>query len=180
MTATATSSTNINLSWAASPTSGVTYSVFRGTSSTFTPSTSNQIASGLGTLTYSDSALSAATTYYYFVQAAKGGVNSSSSNQASATTSAASTATKINCGTNTAASPFVADVNFTGGSFATATTNAIDLGAVTNPAPMAVYQTARKGTFSYTIGGFAASSSHVVRLHFAETWHGAAACVPSM
>jgi hypothetical protein len=173
LTATATSSSNINLSWTASSTSGVTYDVFRGTSSTFTPSTSNQIAGAVGTLTYSDSGLSAATTYYYFVQASKGGVSSASSNQASATTSASS-ATQINCGTNTAVSPFVADVNFTGGSFATATANTIDLSAVTNPAPMAVYQTARKGTFSYTIGGFAPSSSHVVRLHFAEIWHGAA------
>jgi hypothetical protein len=53
---------------------------------------------------------------------------------------------------------------------------------VTNPAPAAVYQSARDAvsnpaggaapgtTFSYTIGGLAANSSHTVRLHFAETF----------
>jgi len=165
--ATATSSSNINLSWTASPTSGVTYSVFRSTSSTFTASGSSQIASGLGGLTYSDSALSGSTTYYYFVQAAKGGVNSTSSNQANATTSA-STGTKINCG-GVAVSPFVADVDFTGGNMINHA-NTIDVSGVTNPAPAAVYQTARTATFSYTIPGFAASSSHLVRLHFCETY----------
>src|SRR5260370_2750507 len=35
---------------------------------------------------------------------------------------------------------------------------------------MAVYQTARIGTFSYVIPGFAPGSSQKVRLHFAETF----------
>ena len=48
--------------------------------------------------------------------------------------------------------------------------NSIDVSGVTNPAPVAVYQTSRLGTFSYTIPGFAAGSSHTVRLHFAETF----------
>jgi len=50
------------------------------------------------------------------------------------------------------------------------------LSGVTNPAPMAVYQTARIGTFSYRIpsAAFAAGSSHTVRLHFAETFWTAA------
>jgi len=49
-------------------------------------------------------------------------------------------------------------------------TNTIDLSGVTNPAPMAVYQTGRIGNFTYTIPGFSAGSSHTVRLHFAETF----------
>jgi hypothetical protein len=167
LAATATSSSNINLSWSASSTSGVTYSVFRGTTASFVAAASNQIASGLGGLTYSDSALSGSTTYYYFVQAVIGGVNSASSNQASATTSASS-ATKINSG-GAAVSPFVADVDFTGGTTINHA-NTIDTSAVTNPAPAAVYQTARVGNFSYTIPGFAANSSHLVRLHFCETY----------
>jgi len=52
--------------------------------------------------------------------------------------------------------------------------NTIDLSGVTNPAPMAVYQTARVGNFTYTIPGFAAGSSHTVRLHFAETFFASA------
>jgi hypothetical protein len=49
-------------------------------------------------------------------------------------------------------------------------TDTIDTSAVTNPAPMAVYQTGRTGTFSYTIPGYTASSSHKIRLHFCETY----------
>ena len=33
-----------------------------------------------------------------------------------------------------------------------------------------MYQTARTGTASYTIPGFTAGSTHLVRLHFAETY----------
>jgi hypothetical protein len=41
---------------------------------------------------------------------------------------------------------------------------------VINPAPAQVYQTARLGNFTYTVGGFAAGSAHAVRLHFCETY----------
>jgi len=66
----------------------------------------------------------------------------------------------------------VADVDFSGGGTINHA-NTIDLSGVTNPAPMAVYQTARVGNFSYTLPGFAAASSHTVRLHFAETFFSA-------
>jgi hypothetical protein len=68
-------------------------------------------------------------------------------------------------------SPFVADTGFTGGSTINHA-NTIDVSGVTNPAPTAVYQTARIGNFTYTIPAtaFAAGSSHTVRLHFAETF----------
>jgi len=79
---------------------------------------------------------------------------------------------QINAG-GLAVYPFVADEDFTGGS-TTITANAIDTSKVTNPAPAAVYQTARTGNFSYTIAGFTPGSSHVVRLHFAETQFAAA------
>jgi hypothetical protein len=70
-------------------------------------------------------------------------------------------------------SPFAADMDFTGGGTINHA-NTIDLSAVANPAPMAVYQTARIGSFKYTIPGFTAGSSHTVRLHFAETYWTAA------
>src|SRR5262249_32298819 len=88
LTATATSSSQINLSWTASPTGGVTYTVFRSTTSTFTPSENNDIANGLTTTTFGDSGLTGSTTYYYYVQAVTaGGASSNSSNEANATTS---------------------------------------------------------------------------------------------
>ncbi|MFZ3200919.1 MAG: malectin domain-containing carbohydrate-binding protein [Candidatus Acidiferrales bacterium] len=172
--ATAISSSQINLSWTAS-TAGtgctITYNVYSSTTSGFTPSTSNEIASGVTTTTYSNTGLAASTTYYYLVEAVDSFGSSGPSNQASATTSASSgscTSICINSG-GPLVSPFVADEDFTGGGTITHT-NTIDLSHVTNPAPMAVYQKGRDGNFTYTIGGFTANSMHTVRLHFAETY----------
>ena len=75
---------------------------------------------------------------------------------------------KINTG-GPAVAPFVADQYFTGGGTA-GTGNTIDLSGVTNPAPMAVYQTNRFGNFDYTVGGLPTTGSYTVRLHFAETY----------
>jgi len=81
-------------------------------------------------------------------------------------------ASAIDCG-GPAAAPYVADVDFTGGSTINHAST-IDLSGVTNPAPAAVYQSGRIGNFSYTIPGFAPNSSHTVRLHFAETYFSSA------
>jgi glucosylceramidase len=88
LTATTASSSQINLSWTASTTSGVTYAVYGSTSSGFTPSSSNQIASGLSGTTYSNTGLTSGTAYYYVVEAANSNGNSAPSNQATATTTA--------------------------------------------------------------------------------------------
>ena len=176
LNATATSNTQINLNWTASTASGCTisYKVFRSTTSGFTPSSSNQIASGVSGTTFSDSGLTCNTTYFYLAEGSDSAGTSAASNQASATTQTCPTgAIQINSG-GPAVSPFVADEEFAGGS-AINHANTIDLSGVTNPAPMAVYQTARIGSFTYTItNGFAAGSSHTVRLHFAETYWTAA------
>ncbi|HTC93911.1 MAG TPA: thaumatin family protein [Terriglobales bacterium] len=167
------SSSAIDLSWKASPASGVTYDVFRSTTSGFTPSTSNQIASGVTSTAFSDSGLTCNTAYFYLVEAADSGGTSSPSNQAGATTQACMVApVQINAG-GPAVSPFTADKDFAGGSTINHA-NTINLSGVTNPAPMAVYQTARIGTFTYTIPGFTVGSSHTVRLHFAEIYWGTA------
>ena len=171
--ATAASSTQINLSWTASTASGCTisYNVFRSTTSGFTPSSSNQIATGVSGTSFPNTGLTANTTYFYLVEATDTAGTSAASNQASATTLPA-TALQINCG-GPAVSPFVADEFFAGGATINHP-NTIDLSGVTNPAPMAVYQTARIASFTYTIPGFTAGSSHTVRLHFAETYWGTA------
>jgi len=77
-------------------------------------------------------------------------------------------AIQINAG-GPAVAPYVADVDFAGGG-TISHANTIDVSGVTNPAPAAVYQTARTGTFTYTIPGFTANSSHTVRLHMCETF----------
>jgi len=175
LTATDISSSQINLSWTAS-TAGtgctITYNVYQSTTSGFTPSSSNQIATGVTTTTYSATGLTASTTYYYLVEGVDQVGSSAASNQASATTSAASTSCSSICidsGATTGTSPWVADEDFSGGTTIDHK-NTINTSEVTNPAPAVVYQTARIDTFTYTIGGFTATSSHNVRLHFCETY----------
>jgi hypothetical protein len=179
LTATAVSSSEINLTWAASTTSGVTCTVMRNGSVTTT---------GVTGTAFSDTGLLASTTYSYTVEAVGSSGTSSPSNLATATTEACTTncppplSVAINAG-GPAESPFVADEDFTGGSTIDHA-NTINTSKVTNPAPAAVYQTARVGAttasgvgapFTYTIPGFTAGSSHTVRLHFAETYFSAPA-----
>jgi hypothetical protein len=174
LSATTASSSQINLSWTASTApSGCTvgsYSVYRSTTAGFTPSSSNLIASGINGTIFDDTIALCATAYHYAVAAFDSAGGSAASAQASATTSACPTTSnvQINAG-GPAVAPFVADVDFSGGGTINHA-NTINLSGVTNPAPMAVYQTARTGNFSYTISGFSPGGSHTVRLHFAETF----------
>ena len=75
---------------------------------------------------------------------------------------------QINSG-GPAVAPFIADTDFNGGSTVTSN-NTITTSGVTNPAPQAVYQSNRYGTFSYIVPGLNANASYTVRLHFAETY----------
>jgi hypothetical protein len=74
---------------------------------------------------------------------------------------------QINCG-GPLVEPFLADDNFSGGSPRTRT-NTIDMSAVYEPAPMAVYQSQRFGDFTYTFNGFIPAAFNTIRLHFADT-----------
>jgi hypothetical protein len=85
LTATAVSYFQINLNWGGIVQSGVTYNVYRSTTSGFTPSPSNLIAT-LSTTTYADTGLTATTTYYYVVETFYANEVSPASNQASTTT----------------------------------------------------------------------------------------------
>jgi Malectin domain len=146
------------------------YSVFRSTTSGFTPSGANQVASGVAAIGYDDTTASCGTTYYYLVEAVDSAGASAPSAQASAVTAVCpiASAVAINCG-GPAAGSFSADADFAGGGTINHA-NAIDLSRAANPAPAQVYQTGRTGNFSYTLSGFAPSSAHTVRLHFAETY----------
>lgn len=67
---------------------------------------------------------------------------------------------------------FAADVEFSGGT-PYGTTAAVDMSAVSDPAPQAVYQSVRYGNdFSYTVPGLTPSNSYKVRLHFNELYWG--------
>ena len=89
LTAIASSSSQINLAWTASPTGGVTYNVYSSTTSGFTPSAGNRIATGVTATSYSHSGLAPSTVHYYRVTAQNSAGESTPSNQASATTQAA-------------------------------------------------------------------------------------------
>lgn len=178
LTATASSSTIIGLSWTAvTPPANCTissYNIYRSTTSGFTPSASNLVASGVTTPSYSNTGLTAATTYYYVVEALDAEGNSAASAQASATTTATGgDFVAINSGGPAVSNSgggdvsFVADEDVSGGG-ADTSGNTITTAGVANAAPMAVYQTERAGTFTYTIPGLVAGSTHTVLLHFAE------------
>lgn len=91
---TAASSSVINLSWNADTAPAnctiAGYNVYRSTTSGFTPSSANLIASGVTATSYSDSGLSPSTTYYYAVEAVDAAGASNPSAQAAAMTSAPS------------------------------------------------------------------------------------------
>ena len=86
----------------------------------------------------------------------------------SVTVSTSTPVYRINSG-GSAASPFTADQYYSGGT-ASSTTSAITMTGVTNPAPQAVYQSERYGTFSYTLPGLVVGAQYTVRLHFAEIY----------
>jgi hypothetical protein len=174
MTAVAASTNQVNLNWTASPTPNVTYTVFRSQEADFRPTAANEIATGLTALSYMDTAANPATTYYYAVEVIGNGGVSTASNFATATTpTAGGTITtnvlEIRTGGTAAVGNWVADEDFSGGT-ATSTTAAVNTSRVANPAPEAVYQTNRFGTFTYTIPGFTPGQTYIVDLHFAETF----------
>jgi len=176
LTATTASSSQIDLAWTASTTSGVTYTIYRSTTNGFTPAAANQIASGLTNLSLSNTGLATATTYYYKVAAVSSAGVSPASNQASATTSGGGGnggPISINSGGGTAGT-FVADIAVSGGSTAS-TAATIDTSLVPAPVPpQGVFQTERYGTFTYTLPGLTAGRNYTVALYFAETYWDAA------
>ncbi len=91
LSAVAVSSSQINLTWTASLTSGMTYNVYRSQTSSFAPSVSTKIATGVTGTSYQNSGLPASTTYYFLVTAANANGESGASNQAAGTTQSIAT-----------------------------------------------------------------------------------------
>ena len=88
----------IGLTWApvtSPPNCLVTYNVYRSTTSGFTPSSANLIASGLTSGTYSNTGLAASTTYYYAIAAVDADGASAPSPQASAETHSATSCVSV-------------------------------------------------------------------------------------
>ena len=168
---TVASSTQINLSWTASATSGVTYTVLRN---------GTAVADGLTATAYNDSGLTPSTTYSYTIEAVDSAGTSMASNTATATTfdvnctsGCGSDVLAISAG-GPAADVYSADEDFNGGN-ASSTGATINTSGVTNPAPQSVYQHQRVGNnFTYTLPGLTPGASYTVRLHFDEFYWTAA------
>ncbi len=135
LTATASSSSAINLSWTATTApSGCSisaYKVFRSTTSGFTPSTSNQIASVASGTTFGDTGLSASTTYYYVIEAVDSEGSSTASAQASAETEAST-------GGSFTLAPSASSLPVTQGTTATDTITVTDTGGFSGAVTLAV------------------------------------------
>lgn len=177
--ATANSSSQITVTWGTTTATGCTVyaTVLRATASTG-PYT--QIATGIPagtTLQYVDTGLAPATTYYYEVKSYDTvGTTDPSAWTSAETFPSSSEFIAIDCdgpGASNAGggdATFVADADFSGGGSASTAKSISVTAAGANAAPMAVYQNGRTGTFTYTIPGMVAGSTHTVLLHFAETY----------
>ncbi len=137
--------------------------------STINDGTYTTIATNVGFISFADTNVSNGTTYYYVVSA----VNSLGESPNSAPVSITpQTYYQVNSGGG-AASPFVADAYFSGGTTGS-TSSAIDTSGVINPAPQKVYQTERWNNNTYTFPNLIPGTSYKVRLHFAEIAYNAA------
>jgi len=148
-----------------------TYNVYRGTAAGGESAT--PIITGLTAPNYTNTGLTNGTKYYYTVAAVNCSGTSAHTTEVNATPAAAGAFISIDCG-GPAASPFVADVDFSGGGVVT-WTNAVNTSLLTGTIPaQSVLQSDREGVFTYTIPGMAANSSHTVTMYFVEQYWTAA------
>jgi len=126
------------------------------------------IATGITGTSYTDIGLVNNATYYYVVSV----VIATGESANSAEVAAIPGGRAVNCG-GSVAGWFGADAYFLGGT-ASSTTDTIDMSGLVNPAPQSVYKTSRYGSCTYTITNLTANTTYWVRLHFAESYWGAA------
>lgn len=154
----------LRLSWTNVPITPITYNIKRATVSggPYTVVARN-VAEGVSSVTFIDTTALSGATYHYVISA----LNNFAESDDSIEVSGSAAPPKINCSGN-AVGGFTDDTFFTGGLTFTTTTN-IDTNGIVNPAPMAVYQTQRYQSMTYTIPNLA-PGSYKVRLHFAEVY----------
>lgn len=183
---------SVTLSWADTLAAGSTFSIYRSTTSGFTPSATTLLASGLAntTATYTDSKVTPSTQYFYVVEevTSSGGFGNASS-QAAVIVPAMQVILQdvvdINAGdfgTDTYTSSVTPSVQWLpdgapNGAFTFQGTGRESDGAtitipasLTNPAPQAVYKTEHIAPFTYTIPNLTPNGNYVVNLHFDEDY----------
>ena len=171
------SGTKVSLTWTASTTTGVTYTVYRAVGA----GAASPLVNGLTATNYTDTTGQAGATYSYYVVAVNSTSNASpASNTVTVTLNAAggggggtgSDVAAIDAG-GAAAASFAADGGFSGGSVYAPGSSVTIPSTLINPAPEAVYQSARQGSFTYTVGGLTSGTAYNVVLHFAELYFSA-------
>ena len=189
LTATATNSNAVSLSWTASTTSGVTYDIYATTTSGTAPALATLVAQNVTTTSYVNTGLMPSTTYYYTVKSANFGGESSASN-ATVTTQAPGNSTGIQLSAGGYAvgtymnsnppgpavagavgpAPFVlgGSTNYHWTAGPPAGLSAVNTSLVTNPAPQAIYNVERWGAAAWTIPGLNPLGGYNVRLHFVD------------
>jgi trimeric autotransporter adhesin len=174
LTATATNSNAVSLSWTASSTPNVTYSVYASKTLGVAPGLATLVVQGVTGTSYVSSALQPSTTYYYTVVSSNWGGESSPANT-TVTTKAPGKSTGIQLSAGGYAVGTYATSNFVlGGNTNYHYNVAVDTSAVTNPAPQLVYDTERWGPAAWTITGLNPGAGYNVRLHFVEFAHASA------
>ena len=156
----------VTLNWTNISVNPTTYNVKRATNSggPYTLIARN-ITEGVPATTVTDTTVTSGVNYFYVVTA----LNAIGESANSAEISVTPTLPKINCGDGVAGN-FAADIFFNGG----LTYNpgvAVNTNGVSNPAPMAVYQSQRYGNLTYTIPFLQPGNSYKVRLHFTEVYN---------
>ncbi len=165
---TASGTNLLRLSWTNVPSAPTTYNIKRSTVSggPYTVIARN-VTEGVSYATYIDTNALTGATYYYVVSA----LNNVGESANSAEVSASAAPPKINC-SGPAVGSFTDDTFFSGGlTFSTTTT--VNTSGVVSPAPMAVYQSQRYQSLTYTIPNLA-PGSYKIRLHFAELYFNSA------
>ncbi|MEI8340806.1 MAG: glycosyl hydrolase [Verrucomicrobiota bacterium] len=157
----------VTLDWTDSTGSPASYNVRRSLSSGG-PYT---IITSASTSSWTDTNVTNGLTYYYVVSAVNGGGETVNSSEVT-TKVLAPPVFAVNCN-GASVGQFVADnasyYSNPGGN--SNTTGTMDMSAVFEPAPQAVYQSNRYGqNMTYALGGFTAGATYNVRLHFSEAY----------
>ena len=172
LTATASHSNAVNLSWSASSTSGVTYDIYASTSPNTPTSIATVIAQNISATNYQHTGLQPNTTYYYTVMAANFGGESSAAT-ATATTQAPGNSTGMQLSAGGWAVGTYMNSSFVVGGNSNAHLHVpINTSQITStPAPQQVYDSERWGAAAWTITGLTPGAGYNVNLHFVETTH---------
>lgn len=117
---------------------------------------------------FADDGLSNHRSYSYVVSASNAYGTSGNSGEASVIPKLH---LRLNSG-GPAVEPYLADAYYVSGGTYDRSGDPIDTGGVVDPAPEAVYLSERNDDFSYLIDGLQAGNYYLLRLHFAEIFHG--------